>query len=148
MGRGDPLLPTSLESLRMAANGLTDKEAAARLGIRPQTVSSRMKAAFVALGANNRTQAVALALAKGLITAEDIVDPLGPKCAHCDDFIQPRMSGPEHLWVGPSPRPGQSWRDTPRYHLGKRECRAAAGVEPPETDSERAIRERKMRRLI
>ena len=48
------------EIINMVADGLANKEIAARLGIAEGTVKAHMHAVFKALGVTNRTQAVVL----------------------------------------------------------------------------------------
>lgn len=63
----DPLTPRELEVLTLMADGLPNKAIAARLGISDQTVKFHVAAICGKLGARNRTGAVRLALAEGLI---------------------------------------------------------------------------------
>ncbi|MEU0589926.1 helix-turn-helix domain-containing protein [Streptomyces ardesiacus] len=51
--------------LLLAANGNTNTEIAAWLGITPTTVNHTLRRAYSILGASDRTQAVAIALAVG-----------------------------------------------------------------------------------
>jgi DNA-binding CsgD family transcriptional regulator len=64
-----PRRPTARERevLAMLATGATDGEIADRLGLSPATVQTHVRNAKTKLGARNRTQAVALAVAQGLI---------------------------------------------------------------------------------
>ena len=55
------------EVLALLATGATDGEIADRLGLSPATVQTHVRNAKTKLGARNRTQAVALAVAQGLI---------------------------------------------------------------------------------
>lgn len=55
------------EVLTLAAAGLTDKEIAARLRIRVRTVRFHFAAGCAVLEARTRLQAIALAVARGLI---------------------------------------------------------------------------------
>ena len=55
------------EVLALLATGATDGELADRLGLSPATVQTHVRNAKTKLGARNRTQAVALAVAQGLI---------------------------------------------------------------------------------
>ena len=53
--------------LQMVANGKTTKEVARDLGISPHTVKTHLERIFEKLGANDRAQAVAIALRQGLV---------------------------------------------------------------------------------
>lgn len=61
------------EILKMIAEGLSDKEIAARLGIRRRTVSNHVSVILVKLNAANRAEAVRQGLRLGLMP----VDPQG-----------------------------------------------------------------------
>jgi DNA-binding NarL/FixJ family response regulator len=56
-----------LQILQMLAYGATTKEIAHQLGISPHTVKTHIERIFEKLGANDRAQAVAIALRKGLV---------------------------------------------------------------------------------
>lgn len=60
--------PREREVLAELAGGLSNKEVAQRLGIEPSTVENHLNHIFRKLGAQNRTQAVVLAIRHGLIT--------------------------------------------------------------------------------
>jgi serine/threonine protein kinase len=60
-----PFSPRELEVLTLAAQGLTNKEIAYRLGLSERTVQFHMNSVFNKSGTNSRTEAVALALQKG-----------------------------------------------------------------------------------
>jgi len=64
---GDGLTSRELEILRELANGITDQEIAARLGLAAGTVKTHIRHILHKLGARNRTQAVAWVLREGLI---------------------------------------------------------------------------------
>ncbi len=64
---GDGLPSRELEILRELANGITDQEIAARLGLAAGTVKTHIRHILHKLGARNRTQAVAWVLREGLI---------------------------------------------------------------------------------
>ena len=64
---GDGLTSRELEILRELANGITDQEIAARLGLAAGTVKTHIHHILHKLGARNRTQAVAWVLREGLI---------------------------------------------------------------------------------
>ena len=51
----------------MSANGMSQRQIAAALGISPQTVQSHVRHAMVKLAAASRTEAVATALRRSLI---------------------------------------------------------------------------------
>lgn len=60
-----PFSPREFEVLTLAAQGLTNKEIAYRLGLSERTVQFHMNGVFNKSGASSRTEAVALALQKG-----------------------------------------------------------------------------------
>ena len=62
-----PLSKREREILQMVANGSTTKEVALDLGISPHTVKTHLERIFEKLGANDRAQAVAIAIRKGLV---------------------------------------------------------------------------------
>ena len=62
-----PLSRRETEILQMVAYGSTTKEVAHDLGISPHTVKTHLERIFEKLGANDRAQAVAIALRKGLV---------------------------------------------------------------------------------
>jgi DNA-binding NarL/FixJ family response regulator len=64
----EPLTPRELQVLELLAEGLPNKAIAARLGISDQTVKFHVAAISAKLGAANRTDAVRLAVRRGLIT--------------------------------------------------------------------------------
>ncbi|MFN7143706.1 MAG: LuxR C-terminal-related transcriptional regulator [Myxococcota bacterium] len=66
-GEIERLSPREREALRLVARGLTDGELADRLGIGPATARSYMQNVRRKLGVRTRSQAVALALAAGLL---------------------------------------------------------------------------------
>ncbi|MEU0847694.1 helix-turn-helix transcriptional regulator [Streptomyces flaveolus] len=61
--------------LILAANGNTNTEIAAWLGIQPNTVNHTLRRAYATLGASDRAQAVAIALAVGEIGIHQIHIP-------------------------------------------------------------------------
>lgn len=73
------LSPGQLDALRMAANGLTSRQIAARLETTEDGVNLRLKHAARALGATSRTHAVAVALRTGALDLEDVAVPGGPR---------------------------------------------------------------------
>ena len=64
----EPLSPREREVLELVAEGLPNKAIAARLGISDQTVKFHVASISGKLGAANRTEAVRLAIRRGLIT--------------------------------------------------------------------------------
>ncbi len=61
------LTPREIEVLRLLAEGLANKEIAARLGISEHTVKFHLSAIYSKLGAANRAEAVRMGLRRGLI---------------------------------------------------------------------------------
>ncbi len=66
-GRFSELTPREMEVLRLLAQGLANKQIAARLGISERTVKFHVSAIFGKLDAANRTEAVTIAAQRGLI---------------------------------------------------------------------------------
>jgi DNA-binding NarL/FixJ family response regulator len=64
----EPLTPREREVLELLAEGLPNKAIAAELGISDQTVKFHVASISAKLGAANRTEAVRLALRRGLVT--------------------------------------------------------------------------------
>jgi DNA-binding NarL/FixJ family response regulator len=64
----EPLTPRELEVLGLVAQGLPNKEIAARLTITVRTVKFYVSSIMAKLGAGNRTEAVAVAAQRGLIS--------------------------------------------------------------------------------
>ena len=62
-----PLSRREGEILQKVAYGSTTKEVADQLGISPHTVKTHLERIFEKLGANDRAQAVAIAIRKGLV---------------------------------------------------------------------------------
>ena len=62
-----PFSPRELEVLTLAAQGLTNKEIAYRLGLSERTVQFHMNSVFNKTTTSSRTEAVALALQRGWI---------------------------------------------------------------------------------
>ena len=67
----EDLTPRELEVLRLAAEGLSNKEIAASLVISEKTVKNRISNIFAKLRVNDRTQAVLHALRTGLVRLQD-----------------------------------------------------------------------------
>lgn len=63
-----PFSPRELEVLRLASQGLTNKEIAYRLGLSERTVQFHLNSVFNKTATNSRTEAVAVALQKGWLT--------------------------------------------------------------------------------
>jgi DNA-binding NarL/FixJ family response regulator len=63
----DPLTERELEVLQLVAQGLPNKEIAARLVISERTAKFHVSAIMAKLGASNRTEAVSLAAQRGLV---------------------------------------------------------------------------------
>ncbi len=64
---GAPLSPREIEILQKIAYGATTKEVADQLGISFHTVKTHLERIFEKLGANDRAQAVAIAIRQGLV---------------------------------------------------------------------------------
>jgi DNA-binding NarL/FixJ family response regulator len=67
LARREPLTAREVQVLELLAEGLPNKAIAARLGISDQTVKFHVAAISGKLGAANRTEAVRLAVRRGLI---------------------------------------------------------------------------------
>lgn len=70
LARGAPLSPRELQCLQMASQGLTSIEMGTKLGITERTVNYHVCNSMTKLNAVNRQEAVARAVAKGLIYPE------------------------------------------------------------------------------
>ena len=66
------LTARELEIMRGVAKGHTTKRLAGELGVRPASVETHLRNIFKKLQANNRGEAVSLALKAGLITLSDL----------------------------------------------------------------------------
>jgi DNA-binding NarL/FixJ family response regulator len=64
----DPLTAREIDVLELLAEGLPNKTIAERLGISDQTVKFHVASILAKLGAANRTEAVRLAVRRGLIS--------------------------------------------------------------------------------
>lgn len=64
----EPLSPRELDVLRLMTRGMTNKQIAAELVITEHTVKFHIRTILGKLGAANRTEAVTLALQKGLVS--------------------------------------------------------------------------------
>jgi len=66
-----PLSPRELEVLALAAQGLTNKEIAYRLGLSERTIQFHLNSIFNKTNTSSRTEATALALTKGWLQPGD-----------------------------------------------------------------------------
>lgn len=66
----DELMASELECLRLAK--LSNEEIAARLHLSVKTVERYLSSVYEKLGAKNRTDAVLIALGKGILKPEDV----------------------------------------------------------------------------
>jgi DNA-binding NarL/FixJ family response regulator len=62
-----PLSKREREILQKVADGATTRQVATELGISPHTVKTHLERIFEKLGANDRAQAVAIAIRKGIV---------------------------------------------------------------------------------
>ncbi len=67
----DDLTPRELDVLRYATRGMPNKDIARLIGRTSQTVKAHLKHVMAKLGAANRTEAVTLALKRGIIHPDD-----------------------------------------------------------------------------
>jgi DNA-binding NarL/FixJ family response regulator len=67
-----PLSPREMSILNLIARGMSNKEAAAELGISYQTVKNHMTSILRKLAVNDRTQAAIYALHRGWIRLQDV----------------------------------------------------------------------------
>ena len=72
LGEGDgpkaaPLSKREREILQKVADGSTTRQVATELGISPHTVKTHLERIFEKLGANDRAQAVAIAIRTGIV---------------------------------------------------------------------------------
>lgn len=68
----DALTPAEISVLRLIAAGNANKQIAAQLSISEDTVKSRVKNILSKLGVNDRTQAVTVALKRGIIELQSL----------------------------------------------------------------------------
>ena len=68
----DSLTPAEVSVLRLIADGNANKQIAAQLSISEETVKSRVKNILSKLGASDRTQAVTIALKRGIIELQSL----------------------------------------------------------------------------
>jgi DNA-binding NarL/FixJ family response regulator len=69
------LTPRLLEVLQLAANGYPNKSIGRRLGTTEQTIKTQIKKILSLLHVDDRTQAVAVGMALGLIRMDQITIP-------------------------------------------------------------------------
>jgi DNA-binding NarL/FixJ family response regulator len=69
---GSDLTTRELETLRLAAKGMPNKEIAVRLGISVRSTKAYLTAVFQKLNVASRTEAIAVGLQTGLITLKDV----------------------------------------------------------------------------
>jgi DNA-binding CsgD family transcriptional regulator len=62
-----PLSKREREILQKVADGATTRQVATDLGISPHTVKTHLERIFEKLGANDRAQAVAIAIRTGIV---------------------------------------------------------------------------------
>ena len=65
--RAAPLSKREREILQKVADGSTTRQVATELGISPHTVKTHLERIFEKLGANDRAQAVAIAIRTGIV---------------------------------------------------------------------------------
>jgi NarL family two-component system response regulator LiaR len=70
--RGNDLTTRELETLRLAAKGVPNKEIAIRLGISVRSTKAYLTNVFQKLNVASRTEAISVSLQTGLLTLEDI----------------------------------------------------------------------------
>ena len=63
----DVLTEREVDVLRLIAAGIANKEIAARLGVKEETVKARVKSILMKLSANDRTHAAMIGLKRGII---------------------------------------------------------------------------------
>jgi DNA-binding NarL/FixJ family response regulator len=63
----DSLTEREIDVLKLIAQGIANKEIAARLSIKEETVKGRVKNILMKLGANDRTHAAMIGLKRGII---------------------------------------------------------------------------------
>jgi two-component system, NarL family, response regulator len=64
----EPLSPTEVRALRLIADGNSNKDVAAQLGISEEAVKGQVRNILAKLGARDRTHAAVLAMKRGIIT--------------------------------------------------------------------------------
>jgi DNA-binding NarL/FixJ family response regulator len=73
-GANDPddLTARERDVLRQVALGKSNKDIASALGVSDETVKTHLRHLFAKLGAENRAQAAVRALARGVVSPEDL----------------------------------------------------------------------------
>jgi DNA-binding NarL/FixJ family response regulator len=71
-GKEDSLSPREREVLVLTAQGLSGKDAAARLDISERTVEAHLGAVYSKFGARNKTEAILIALKSGVIRLDEL----------------------------------------------------------------------------
>ncbi len=66
-----PLTPRQLQILQCLAEGKSNRQIVRAIGISPSTIRVHIRRAVMRLGARNRTQAVARAVAAGYVVVPD-----------------------------------------------------------------------------
>ena len=69
------LTPRQLQVLHLAANGRSNKQIGTQLGTKEDTVKSQMKAILQRLHVDDRTHAVSVGIALGLVSPDSITIP-------------------------------------------------------------------------
>jgi DNA-binding NarL/FixJ family response regulator len=82
-----PLSPRETEVVGLVVQGLTNAQAAARLGLSIRTVQSHVANALVKTGTRSRVQLAVFALCRGLVSC-----PCGGPSAPSSDHPDPRAS--------------------------------------------------------
>ena len=72
LGAGEKMTPRELEILKMAAQGMSNKEIAQQLDLSLRTVKGYLAEIFSKLNVGSRTEAVITALRAGILTMDDI----------------------------------------------------------------------------
>jgi len=68
----EPLSEREMEVLKLAANGINNKDIAERLFLSPRTVQAHLGNIFNKLSVGSRTEAVLYGLRRGWLTLEDL----------------------------------------------------------------------------
>lgn len=68
IGTERQLTDREIEALTLLANGLTRKQAARRMHIRPRTIDRKLSSVRIKLGARTRYHVIALAVTRGFVT--------------------------------------------------------------------------------
>lgn len=100
---GEPLSKRELDVLNCIADGATNKEAAGRLVISPNTVKVHVRNIYIKLGVSSRTEAVTAALQKGIVTMPGM-EPTPPE-PEPEPEPAPPQPEPEPALPQPEPEP-------------------------------------------